>query len=140
MGVTALTSLLSCSKISTSPEIIQVTMSFSGTTSVSANELLKFTINGITNPTTTEPSDSFGFHFTNSNRFDINTYSGTTRVTTTEAAQLASASISGNSAVALENVLVDFTFTLSHDLPSAGVIYIYYPTAVTYDASNLSCQ
>ena len=78
VGYNALATSLSCAKISTTPEIIQITMSFPSLSQVSANELLKFTIQQIKNPTTTEPSDTFGFLFTNSNGFNVNTYSGTT--------------------------------------------------------------
>jgi hypothetical protein len=131
---------LSCSKVSTTPEIIQVVLNFASTTSVDANELLKFNINQIQNPPTTQPTDTFGFLFMNANGFNINTYSGITRVTTTEAAELLTTGLLPSSTVALADVNIQFTFTLAHSFPGTGIIYIYYPARVTLKTASLSCQ
>lgn len=137
--MTALSASLSCTKVSSTPEIIQVVLNFLST-SVAANELLRFNINQIQNPPTTQPTDTFGFLFSNTNGFTINTYSGITRVTTTDAAELLSASLLPSSTVALADVSIQFTFTLAYSLPSTGVIYINYPARVSIKTASLTCQ
>lgn len=113
-------------------------MNFGTATSVQANELLVFNIKNCVNPTTTKPSSTFGFRITNANSFSINTYSGTVTLTTADAAQLLSTSLTPSSSVALANINIVFTFTLAHDFPSTGVIYIYYPASVGYNSSSLA--
>jgi hypothetical protein len=103
---------------------------------VQANELLSFTIADCVNPSTTESSSTFGFGITNANGFDINTYSESITLTTAEAAQLIDTSLLVSSSVALANVNVEFTFTLAHDFPSTGIIYIYYPESVGFNSTN----
>jgi hypothetical protein len=113
-------------------------MNFGTSTTVQANELISLGIRDTVNPTTTKPSSTFGFKMTNANSFNVNTYAGTVTLTTTDAAQLLSTSLSPSSNVALANINIVFTFTLAHSFPSAGVIYIYYPATVGYNSSSLA--
>lgn len=136
--MTALASSLVCTRTSTSPTIIQLTFNFGSVTNVQANELLSFTIADCVNPSTTESSSAFGLSITNTNGFGINTYSGSITLTTAEAAQLIDTSLLSSSSVALANVNIEFTFTLAHDFPSAGVIYIYYPETVGFNSTNFA--
>ena len=115
-------------------------MNFGTATSVQANELLVFNITNCVNPSTTEPSSTFGFTIANSNNYTINTFTGTITLTTAESAQLLSPSLVSSSKVALTNINIEFKFTLAHSFPSAGIIYIYYPASVGYNSSLLGCQ
>ena len=139
-GVTALDNSLVCTKISTAPEVVQVELNFDSTTSVEANELLTFQMLGCTNPTTTEPSTTFLFFITNANNFTINNYGFPIFVTTTEAAELITPSLTSSNSVASASVNLEFTFTLRHDFPIAGVVYIYYPSSVGFNSSAFACQ
>ena len=58
-------------------------------------------------------------------------------VTTTEAAELINPSLTASSSIALASVNLEFTFTLAHDFLAAGVVYIFYPPSVGYNASAL---
>jgi hypothetical protein len=75
-GITALSTTISCTKPSTSPEIIQVVFNFGTSTEIAANELMEFSINSCTNPPTTQTTDTFTFLIQNTNEFNINNYLG----------------------------------------------------------------
>lgn len=120
--------------------MIAITLSFNTTTSVSAGELLKFSISNNTNPTTTQASSAFDFQIVNANNYDVNTYSGTLSLKTTEAAQLTAGTVSGSTTVPSVATILTFNITLAHSLPSTGVIFLYNPSEVDYDSSALSCS
>lgn len=120
--------------------MITITLSFNTTTSVSAGELLKFSISNNTNPTTTQASSAFDFQIVNANNYDVNTYSGTLSLKTTEAAQLTAGTVSGSTTVPSVATILTFNITLAHSLPSTGVIFLYNPSEVDYDSSALSCS
>lgn len=119
--------------------MITITLSFNTTTSVSAGELLKFSISNNTNPTTTQASSAFDFQIVNANNYDVNTYSGTLSLKTTEAAQLTAGTVSGSTTVPSVATILTFNITLAHSLPSTGVIFLYNPSEVDYDSLALSC-
>jgi hypothetical protein len=131
---------IACTLESSGPDLIKVELDFGKASSIEANELLEFNIDGCKNPPTTEPSDQFSFEITDSANFTINSWAGDIRVTTTEAAELLNPSMLPNSTVALADINLIFTFTLAHGFPSTGVMYIYYPEGVGYNSSNLECQ
>lgn len=132
------TSSLTCSKTSTSPETIQLVINLATTTEISANELFKFKIQSITNPSTTEPTSTFGFTLQNSLGYLINSFSGSVTMSTSVAAELLSPTIAPSNTIASTAVNIVFGFRLANSFPSTGVIYVYYPSQVTFTASSLS--
>jgi hypothetical protein len=136
-GDIALASSLACQRTSTTPGIITLTMTFNTTTNVDAGELIRFKIKNSVNPPTTMPSSTFGFLIINANNYNINTYFDTVVLTTTEANNFSSTSISASNTIPSVSVKITITFTITYEFPIDGIIYVYYPSEVSYDSSQL---
>ena len=139
-GTLVLSNSLTWTKTSSSPETIKLIINLDATTSISANELFKFKILSITNPSTTEPTSTFGFQLQNTNGYNINSFSGSVTMSTSVAAELLNPTISPSNTIASSAITIVFGFKIANDFPSTGVIYLYYPSQVTFTSSSLSCQ
>ena len=101
---------------------------------------MSFSIAGLTNPETTQPTDSLAIRILDASGFEINHYADSIQLVTTEAADFTSVSLSTSSLVPNEIMNSTFTVKLSHAVPSAGTFYVYYPSQIVLDEPSLSCK
>ena len=139
VGNIALAADLTCTLSSTDPSIISLVLDFDTTTQVSAGEVLKFTINNNINPPSTEPTSNFDILIVNTNGYDINTFSDDLTLVTTEAAEFISPSLVASNTIAGVAVDLVFNVTLANDVPSTGLLYLFYPDQVELDSTAFSC-
>lgn len=137
VGVTNLAASLTCSK---SSQTVDVTLTFSPSTTLAAGTSFSLTIQSITNPTSTQPTDNFGVSIKNTNGYLINNYSTDLKLSTTTAAAFTSASLTQGTLDASAIGDVTFNLQLAHAVPSGGMLVAYYPSEVSVDSSTLAAE
>lgn len=136
VGVTNLASSLTCSLSGT---VLNITLNFSSS-NLTAGTSFIFTLQSITNPSSTQSTDTFSFSVSSSGGFLINDYSTDVKLTTTTPSTITSASLTQSSLDANATNDVTFNITLINNVAAGGTLSLIYPSQITVTAATLSAE
>ena len=116
--------------------VLNITLNFS-TSPLTAGTSFIFKLQSITNPSSTQSTDTFSFSVLSSGGYLINDYSTDVRLTTTTPSNITSANLSQSTSDASATGDVTFNITLINSVAAGGTLSVIYPSQITVTAATL---